>query len=168
MRKFMKHWSSSIVIAVVLTLFLNTYVARAMKVPTESMEPTIKVNDRLVVNKLFGDKNLERGDIVVFYPPVAAERHIPYVKRLVGMPGDTVEIQGGVLLLNGDPVDEPYLAEKPAYLFGPVTVPEGHYLFLGDNRNVSFDAHLWPTPFVPAEDVIGKVVLEIPTHVLGF
>lgn len=160
MLKFMKQWLPSIVIAVVISLFVRTYVAEAMRVPTGSMIPTIQINDRLIVEKMLWMTTLDHGDIVVFTPPVAEDENKRYVKRLIGMPGDTVEIKDGALYRNGAQVNEPYLNERMEYNFGPVTVPEDHYFFLGDNRNISYDAHLWDTPFVSKDKLIGKVIAD--------
>ncbi|CAM4483398.1 signal peptidase I [Paenibacillus typhae] len=161
MKKFLKQWLPSIALGVILSLFIRSYVAEAMRVPTDSMVPTIEVNDRLFVEKLLWLTTLEHGDIVVFYPPVPGEEEKRYVKRLIGLPGDTIEIKEGVLYRNGSKVDEPYLKESMTYTFGPVTVPDEHYFFLGDNRNVSYDAHLWPTPFVAKEQLVGKVLADV-------
>ncbi|MRN52673.1 signal peptidase I [Paenibacillus monticola] len=160
MLKYAKQWVPSIVIAVVISLFVRTYVAEAMKVPTGSMIPTIQINDRLIVEKMLWMTTLEHGDIVVFNPPVAGDEDKRYVKRLIGLPGDTIEIKDGSLYRNDQVIDEPYLQEKMNYTFGPITVPADHYFFLGDNRNISYDAHLWDTPFVDKDKLIGKVVLE--------
>jgi signal peptidase I len=161
MWKIMRQWLPSLTIAIVVALILNTYVAQAMRVPTGSMIPTIEVNDHLIVEKMLWLTTLKRGDIVVFYPPFG---DLKYVKRLIGLPGDLIEINNGELYRNHELVDEPYINEKMDYSFGPVTVPEGNYFFLGDNRNVSYDAHLWEQPFVPKADLIGKVLIDIPTH----
>lgn len=160
MKKFLVQWVPSIIIGVVLSLFIRTYVAEAMRVPTDSMVPTIDINDRLVVEKMLWLTTLKHGDIVVFTPPIedAPKR---YVKRLIGMPGDTVEIKDGALYRNGEKIEESYLKETMNYTFGPVTVPADHYFFLGDNRNVSYDAHLWPTPFVAKDKLIGKMLVDI-------
>lgn len=160
MLKYAKQWVPSIVIAVVISLFVRTYVAEAMKVPTGSMIPTIQINDRLIVEKMLWMTTLEHGDIVVFNPPVAGDENKRYVKRLIGLPGDTIEIKDGKLYRNDEVIDEPYLQEKMNYTFGPITVPADHYFFLGDNRNISYDAHLWDTPFVDKDKLIGKVVME--------
>ncbi|MNC15400.1 Signal peptidase I T [compost metagenome] len=160
MLKFMKQWLPSIMIAVVISLFVRTYVAEAMRVPTGSMIPTIQINDRLIVEKMLWMTTLEHGDIVVFTPPVAGDENKRYVKRLMGLPGDTLEIKDGALYRNGAKVNEPYLNEQMDYTFGPVTVPADHYFFLGDNRNISYDAHLWDTPFVSKDKLIGKVIAE--------
>jgi signal peptidase I len=160
MYRFCKQWLPSVVIAVILSLCIRTYVAEAMKVPTGSMIPTIQINDRLIVEKMLWMTTLQHGDIVVFKPPVAGDENKRYVKRLIGLPGDTVEIKDGALYRNGLKVDEPYLQETMDYAFGPITVPADHFFFLGDNRNVSYDAHLWDTPFVAKDKLIGKVIAE--------
>ncbi|MEK5493875.1 signal peptidase I [Paenibacillus sp. FSL R7-0297] len=161
MKKFLRQWVPSIAIGIILSLFIRTYVAEAMRVPTGSMIPTIEINDRLVVDKMLWNSSLKHGDIVVFYPPVAGDEHKRYVKRLIGLPGDEIEIKDGTLYRNNEAVDEPYLQEAMTYTFGPVTVPADHYFFLGDNRNVSFDAHLWSTPFVDKDKLIGKVLFDV-------
>ncbi|WNS45917.1 signal peptidase I [Paenibacillus sp. MMS20-IR301] len=161
MKKFMKQWIPSIAIGIILSLFIRTYVAEAMRVPTGSMIPTIEINDRLVVDKMLWNSTLKHGDIVVFYPPVAGDEHKRYVKRLIGLPGDVIEIKDSKLYRNSVEVTEPYLQEAMTYTFGPVTVPADHYFFLGDNRNASYDAHLWSTPFVDKDKLIGKVLFDV-------
>jgi signal peptidase I len=163
-----KEWGPSLLIAIVITFFCNTYVVQAMKVPTDSMVPTIQINDRLIVEKLKTFTDFKFGDIIVFWPPIAGNKD-RYVKRLIGLPGDTIEIKDGALFRNGEKVDEPYVTSKMTYTFPKVTVPAGHYLFLGDNRNISYDAHLWKmTPFVAEKDIIGKaVLLYYPLNHLG-
>jgi len=161
MKKTLKTYLPSIIIAVVVSLFIRTYVAEAMKVPTGSMIPTIEINDRLFVEKVMWMTKLEHGDIVVFHSPVEPKK---YVKRLIGLPGDVIEIKEGHLYRNQEQVNEPYIRDTMNYNYGPVTVPEDEYFFLGDNRNESYDSHLWPVPFVKKDQVIGKVWFEIPTH----
>ncbi|CAM4453233.1 signal peptidase I [Paenibacillus tarimensis] len=165
MKKFLKEWVPVLALALILSLTIRSYVAEAMEVPTGSMLPTIQIHDRLVVEKLPWDVKLSFQDIVVFYPPVANEDK-RYVKRLIGLPGDTIEVKDGTLYRNGTAVEEPYIMEPMQYTFGPVEVPEDHYLFLGDNRNDSFDSHLWDTPFVSRDALVGKVLFDIPTHLL--
>jgi signal peptidase I len=155
-----KEWGPSLLIAIVISFLFNTYVAQAMKVPTESMVPTIQVDDRLIVEKMKAFTDFKFGDIVVFWPPIADNSN-RYVKRLIGLPGDTVEIKDGALYRNGKKVNEPYIMQKMTYTFAKVTVPAGHYFFLGDNRNLSYDSHLWEkTPFVAEKEIIGKVILR--------
>ncbi|WP_241243130.1 signal peptidase I [Paenibacillus whitsoniae] len=165
--KFAKEWVPSIAFAILLALVINTYVAQAMTVPTGSMLPTIQLKDEIIVEKMKPLTDFEFGDIVVFWPPLEGNKD-RYVKRLIGLPGDTIEIRNGTLYRNGQAVDEPYVKDKMTYTFGPIAVPAGNYFFLGDNRNDSYDAHLWPTPFVPEKDIIGKAVFRLfPLNHLG-
>lgn len=159
LKRIIKDWLPSVVIAVVISLFFHTYVAQAVKVPTGSMMPTIQIDDRLVVEKMVALTTFDYGDLVVFHPPVE-DKDARYVKRLIGFGGDTIEVRDGKLLRNGKVIEEPYIKEQMKYSFGPVQVPEGHYLFLGDNRNKSYDSHMWPTPFVPEKDIVGKVLFR--------
>lgn len=164
--KIIKEWGLSLLIAIVASLTIRTFVAEAMVVPTGSMLPTIQINDRLIVEKIEWMDDYEFGDIVVFYPPVPEKVDEKYVKRLIGTPGDVIEIKNGTLIRNGEKVSETYLNEPIRYEYGPITVPENKYFFLGDNRNESFDSHSWTTPFVDKERLIGKAVLKIPTHLI--
>ncbi|TVX96320.1 signal peptidase I [Cohnella terricola] len=166
MKKFIKQWIPSFAIALLLSLFIKTYVADAMRVPTGSMIPTIQIHDRIVVGKMMWMTKLDHGDIVVFHPPVAGETNSRFVKRLIGLPGDVIEIKDGVLFRNQEKIDEPYIKEKMNYSYGPTQVPDNSYFFLGDNRNLSFDSHAWETPFVDRDQLIGKVIFDIPTHLL--
>lgn len=157
---FLKEWVPTLTIAIVISASFNTYVAQGMRVPTGSMLPTIQINDRIFVEKIQPVSNYEFGDIVVFWPPIAGNKD-RYVKRLIGLPGDTIEIKDGFLYRNGEKVEEPYIEEKIKYTFHQVTVPEDHYFLLGDNRNESFDSHSWKeTPFVAEEDIIGKAIFR--------
>lgn len=129
---------------VVLWLLITLFVGQARAIPSGSMEPTIQIGDRVWTDKLFLRFNpIERGDIVVFDPPPPVVSEYPYIKRVIGLPGETVEIREGQVLVNGEPLTEPYIAEAPRYHFGPVEIPEGQYLVLGDNRNWSNDSHEW-------------------------
>ncbi|MBX2862819.1 MAG: signal peptidase I, partial [Leptolyngbyaceae cyanobacterium MAG.088] len=133
-------------LSVVLALGIRQFVAEARYIPTGSMEPTLQVNDRLVVEKISYRLNSpKRGDIVVFWPP---EELIPpgqqrnaFIKRVVGLPGDTVEVINGTVLINNAPMDERYIKAPPNYQWGPETVPDESYIVFGDNRNNSVDSH---------------------------
>ncbi|MEO3945506.1 signal peptidase I [Gorillibacterium sp. CAU 1737] len=154
-------WKSLLLCFVAAVLFgigVKTYVAEGIVVPTGSMLPTIQENDRFLIEKLVPLTRFEFGDIVVFYPPVPEKEKERFIKRLIGLPGDTIEVKEGSLYRNGEQWNEPYLQEEMTYTFGPVTVPSGHYFMLGDNRNISYDSHLWEDPFVPRDQLIGKVV----------
>lgn len=157
--RFIKEWGPSLLIAVVISLTLRIFIIEAVNVPTESMFPTMGVNDKFLLNKVINKEKLEFGDIVVFDPPVESEYN--YVKRLIGKEGDTIEIKDGYLYINNERIEENYLAEEMRYEFGPVTVPENKYFFLGDNRNYSYDSHLWETtPFVDESAIVGKIVVR--------
>jgi signal peptidase I len=161
-----REYFESILVAVVLALFVRTFVFQAFKIPTGSMKPNLLVGDHLLVNKfifaptafgleraLLPMRPIERGDIVVFKYPEEPERD--FIKRVIGLPGDTLELQNQTILINGQPLNEPYAH----YLFppaaegqmegdlrrkyGPVTVPDGHYFMMGDNRDDSQDSRFW-------------------------
>ena len=144
--------------------FVRPVVASPYRIPTPSMVPTIEVQDRILVNKLAYDLHVpERGDIVFFENQEGGRT--PLVKRVVGLPGDRIEIRDGRLLLNGERQEEPYAADKPCApelsptcSFGPVTVPEGHVFVIGDNRPHSIDSRFFGP--VPEEDLIGEALFR--------
>jgi len=150
-----KEWVSTILIAIVLVIIIRTFLLDSRVVPSSSMEPSILPNDRLFVEKishrLFG---LERGDVIVFEPPEGSEFQDDMIKRLIALPGDTVEIKDGKLYLNGEPQEEPYLKEPVNYEMPKQVVPEGKIFVLGDNRNRSLDSHAWG--FADIDSVKGK------------
>ncbi|MEA5450670.1 signal peptidase I [Leptolyngbya sp. CCNP1308] len=154
-------------LSVLLALGIRTFVAEARYIPSGSMLPTLEINDRLIIDKVsydFGDP--QRGDIVVFRPPDALGQDEAFIKRLIGLPGDVIEVKDGQLYVNNEPQTEPYIAAKPDYQYGPVTVPDDAYLVLGDNRNKSFDSHFWG--FLPADHLIGRAVFRFwPPNRLG-
>jgi signal peptidase I len=157
-------------LSAILAMGIRHFVAEARYIPSGSMLPTLQINDRLIVDKLmyrFSDP--QRGDIVVFSPTDALEKQNfkdAFIKRTIGLPGETVEVKGGTVYINGTPLREQYLDEKPSYHYGPVTVPEGQYLVLGDNRNNSYDSHYWG--FVPRENIIGRAVIRFwPLNRIG-
>lgn len=166
MKRFLRQWVPTFIIAIVASLVVRTYIVEAMVVPSGSMLPTIQIHDRVVVEKVMPLTSLHHGDIIVFRPPVQVEGYERFVKRLIGLPGDLIEVKEGFLFRNNEKVYEGYIKERMSYDFGPVSVPEGKYFFLGDNRNDSFDSHAWETPFVEKKALIGKVILNIPTHYL--
>lgn len=149
---------------------IRPFIIQAYYVPSGSMHYTLMENDRLLVNKLsYRYGGLRPRDIVVFRPPDYVYEPAPFsrkredfIKRLMGLPGDTVEVRDHRLFINGHTVEEPYLAERYIeYAWGPVTVPEGHVLVFGDNRNNSNDSSKWtlngkPAPFLPVENIRGR------------
>jgi len=155
-KNILKETLSTIAIALVLTLVIKVFLIDNRVIPTSSMYPTIYIGDMVLVNKaVYNFHPPERKDIIVFRPPaVIGEKDL--IKRVIGLPGDTVEIKNQQVFINGKVLEENYLNENPQYLFGPVTVPEGHLFVLGDNRNQSFDSHQWPDPFLDISSVKGK------------
>jgi signal peptidase I len=178
---------------VVIAIFVITFIVQAFQIPSESMENTLLVGDYLLVNKLcyggqgLGDhlmpyQKIARGDIIVFHYPVDPQQH--FVKRVIGVPGDHLRMVAKKVLINGKPLDEPYVRflEPPNNLFrdnfprtdipaiglegkwwlemrklvedGQLIVPEGHYFVMGDNRDDSQDSRYWG--FVPRENIIGR------------
>ncbi|NEQ32176.1 MAG: signal peptidase I [Leptolyngbya sp. SIO4C5] len=159
-------------LSIVLALGIRHFVAEARYIPSGSMEPTLQINDRLVVEKISYHFNQpDRGDIVVFWPPdnlfPAGGRRDAFIKRIIGLPGDTVEVSGGQVFVNEQALAEDYIKAPPNYQWGPETVPPEQYLVLGDNRNSSFDSHSWG--FVPQENIIGRAVVRFwpPSRVGG-
>jgi signal peptidase I len=155
-------WLKIIVTAALIAFVLNTFIIANSKVPSGSMENTIMTGDHVIGSRLsyrFSDP--ERGDIVIFRFP--DNEKIYYVKRIIGMPGDTVDIIDGKVYLNGseEPLDEPYIRE-PMVPEAPMhfEVPEGCYFMLGDNRNYSMDARRWENTYVKREKIIAKVLFR--------
>ena len=149
-----------------LSLFLafgiRTFIAEARYIPSGSMLPTLQINDRLIIDKISYDfSNPKRGDIVVFNPTKTLEAenfHVAFIKRVIGLPGDKVEVKNGKVYVNNLPIKENYLEARPDYQWGPVVVPVNSYLVLGDNRNDSYDSHYWG--FVPRQNIIGKAMFR--------
>ena len=145
----------TILLAVLLSLAIRTYVAEARWIPSESMLPTLRIGDHLIIEKIsykFGA--IDRGDIVVFKAPPASHLEEVMIKRVIALPGETVSIKDGVVYINGNPLEEPYELEKPREDFEPVTVPENSIFVMGDNRNNSFDSRFWGV--LEKDLVIGK------------
>lgn len=153
-------WIIVLVTAFGLAYFITNYVIVKAVVPTGSMESTIMTDDKIIGNRiayLFSEP--KRGDIIIFkYPDDETEN---YVKRIIGLPGDKVEIIQGKVYINdsAEPLEEPYLNEgpNPQDYYGPYLVPEGCYFVMGDNRNQSLDARFWVNTYVAKEKIIGKV-----------
>lgn len=146
-----------LLVAVVLVFGGLAAVAKPYKIPTGSMEPTIQVNDRILANRLvYRFKDIERGDVIVFDPPAVpgVDTSTPYVKRVVGLPGDTIEVRDGKTLVNGEEFIVDQVTERPYYSRSEETVPEGMLFVLGDNRNSSQDSHIWG--YLPTDNVIGR------------
>ena len=154
-------WVIPFVIALAVAMFLKNYIIINADVPTGSMENTIMPGDRLIGNRLaYRSKSPERGDIVIFRYPDNEEEL--YVKRVIGLPGDTIDIEDGKIYINGsaEPLQEDYLKEEWTVATGPYTfeVPEGSYFMMGDNRNDSWDARYWSNTYVTKDKILGKAL----------
>ena len=124
-----KEWVMTILTAVVLVIIIRAFILDSRIVPTPSMVPTIQCGDRLFVEKITHRFwGLERGEVIVFVPPKQSQLTDDLIKRLIGLPGDIIEIKDGTLYINNEPQEEPYLAESIQYEYGPVKVPEGKNL----------------------------------------
>lgn len=163
LKKEIWEWIKIIVAAAAIALFLNTCLIANSRVPSGSMETTIMTGDRIIGSRLayqFGGKP-ERGDIVIFdHKTGPGNGKTRLVKRVIGLPGETVEIRDNQVLIDGTVLEESYLPEameSDDYFF---EVPEDCYLMLGDNRNHSADARFWPDPYVHKKELIAKVLIR--------
>ena len=150
----------SLLLWLLVALLLRWLVVEPRWIPSGSMLPTLQLQDRILVEKVRPHlgRNFKPGTVVVFHPPAQLveagyDPSSALIKRVMAGPGDRVEILGGRLLRNGIPVDPDWGAEPMDYQFGPVVVPPGHLLVLGDNRNASLDSHVWGP--LPRQEVIG-------------
>jgi signal peptidase I len=180
-----REYLESIIVAVILALFIRTFAVQAFKIPTGSMKENLLIGDHLLVNKLvyspsfgsiedrvMGKRPIQRGDVVVFKFPEDPTRD--FIKRVIGLPGETVEIRNKQVFVDGKPLVEPYVhfleqplrPDDPEYglrsdsirdNWGPQAVPAGQLLVLGDNRDNSRDSRFWG--FLPKDQVKGRALL---------
>jgi signal peptidase I len=177
-----REYFESIVIAVILALFIRTFVVQAFKIPTGSMEPNLLIGDHLLVNKfvfaptvsggeraLLPIRDVRRGDVVVFKYPEDPERD--FIKRVIGLPGETIELKNHRIHINGVPLDEPYAHYLPRGAggvaettsddvrenYGPAVVPAGAVFAMGDNRDNSQDSRYWG--FLPVQNIKGRALM---------
>lgn len=182
---FLRELPVLLLIAFVLAFLLRTFVVQVFYIPSSSMEPTLEINDRMVVEKItYRFTDPERGDIAVFegeelgavpggqnglqrvirgvgqFIGIVPASARDFVKRVIGLPGDEIVIEDGVVFVNGEALDEPYVVYDDTSNYGPVTVPEGHLFFLGDNRPNSSDSRR-SLGFVPSEQLVGRAAVVI-------
>ena len=146
-------------IVLAVTFLIITFVGQRTHVSGESMENTLDDGDQLIVDKItYRFQDPERFDIIVF--PFHYKENTYYIKRIIGLPGETVEVKDGKVYINGSdtPLDEPYLPEPMEGSYGPYEVPEGCYFMMGDNRNNSLDARFWDNKFVAKNKIVAKVL----------
>ena len=177
-KTIIKEYTKAIFIAIIIALFIRTFIVQAFKIPSGSMIPTLQIGDWLLVNKfiygikipltrkiLIPIKEPQRGDIVVFIYPM--DRTKDFIKRVIGVAGDVIEIRNKKIYINGSPFDDTYgvftdslilpRSMQPRDNFGPVKVPEGHIFAMGDNRDNSYDGRFWG--FVNLKDVVGRAFI---------
>ncbi|MDX2100443.1 MAG: signal peptidase I [Leptolyngbyaceae cyanobacterium bins.59] len=153
-----------LIIALTLALFIRFFIAEPRFIPSDSMFPTLEVGDRLVVEKVsYRFHSPQAGDIVVFDPPPLLQRQgysrdQAFIKRVIGLAGQTIRVHQGKVYVDGTPLSENYIAESPTYEWGPATVPEAQIFVMGDNRNNSNDSHIWG--FLPIQNIIGRAWLR--------
>lgn len=174
----LQEYIEAIILAILIAFFIRTFVIQAYKIPSGSMKPTLQIGDHILVTKFNYGVKLplirstvipvgapRRGDIVVFIYPEDPSKD--FIKRLIGLPGDTIEVRDKKILVNGLPwkdahgvnVDSLIIpgSVQPRDNFGPVKVPEGSLFVMGDNRDESYDSRFWG--FVPMKDVLGKALI---------
>ncbi len=167
----------SILVAVLLVFcLLRPFVIQAFYIPSGSMLPTLRAGDRILVNKfVYFFRQPKPGEIIVFNaPPAASQTNKDFIKRVVGAPGNSLCVHDGALYRDGQRIEEPYIAEKPNYTWPSpgkcITVPEGAFVMMGDNRNDSNDSHRWgywspatgkweARPYVPRANILGRAMV---------
>lgn len=154
-------WLIAILAAVAIALFVDNFLIVNAQIPSGSMENTIMTGDRVVGNRLsYLTKNPERYDVIIFkYPDDESQL---FIKRIIGLPGETVEIRDGHIYIDGssEPLEDVETKEYMVGNYGPYTVPEGCYFVMGDNRNDSKDSRYWINPYVSKDKILGKAVFR--------
>ena len=148
---------------------MQSTMVEARVIPTGSMLPTIQLQYRVFIDKIFYKlSDIKRGDIIVFKPPSSQDSEgEKWLKRVIGLPGEVVEIKGGKVYIDNVALYESYILEEPDYQLGPIEIPEDSYLVLGDNRNNSLDSHYWGV--LPADNIVGRVFIRYwPLPQFGF
>jgi len=152
-------YAKTLAVAGMLAAFIIAFIGQSFVVYGDSMEPTLHNGERLVIDKVtYKFREPIRGEIVVFEPEIASEH--PFIKRIMGLPGDTVEVRQYKLYINGSPVEEEYILNRMYGQYEQQTVPAGQYFVMGDNRNNSLDSRYTEVGFVPEEKVIGRAVVR--------
>lgn len=161
-----------VAIAIAIAVVVRCFIAEPRFIPSNSMDPTLHIGDRLLIEKVsYRFHPPHYGDIVVFEPPpqlqaIGYRPEQAFIKRVMGLPGDILAVHQGQLYRNDRPLAEPYILASPAYEMAPVTVPNDALFVMGDNRNDSNDSHIWG--FLPMENVIGHATLRFwPPDDLG-
>lgn len=181
-RKKIDETAKTLIISLLIAMGARVAIAEPRNIPSESMLPTLKVKDRLVIEKISRFAGIKRGEIVVFYPPFLEKEktgilskvsgilslpdHTAYIKRTIGLPGETIEIKNGFVYIDGKILKEDYIKEPPFYNMEAVKIPDDSIFVLGDNRNNSADSHVWGA--LPTKYIVGKAFLNFwPPERLG-
>ncbi len=160
MKRVIRDILVTLILAVVISFSIQATVQSSPVIGASMKDSLQKSGQRLLISKVvYYFHEPEQGDIIVFHPPHKPKDTIPYIKRIIGLPSDTIEIKEGVVYINGSPLDEPYVKYSADYTISKVKIPENEYFVLGDNRPVSDDSHYGWT--VKREDIIGKAWLSI-------
>lgn len=176
-RSTIREYVEAFGMAILLALFIRTFLVQAFKIPSGSMLPTLQIGDHLLVNKLLYGLRIpimgkrvfqvftpELNDVIVFVFP--EDRSKDFIKRVKAVAGETIEVRNKVVYINGEKIDDPYAFYAPDARvmpgsirdnFGPLVVPEGHVFVMGDNRDHSHDSRFWGT--VPIDDILGKAFI---------
>ena len=164
-KKWLWDWSETIVVALALALIIRAFFLQVFWIPSGSMEPGLKLYDRLVVNKfIYHFKEPRRMDVIVFKYPKDTSKD--FIKRIVGLPGEKLMVRNGVIHINGQPIEENHPMNKDLSDFGPVEIPADSYFAMGDNRPYSADSRIWG--FVPRKNIYGPAFIKIwPIWQLG-
>lgn len=160
----LKDWIIPIISAIGIVFLMNRFLFFNVYVPTESMFPTIKPDDKMVVRRIYNTNNIKRGNIIVFYSDELSET---LIKRVIGLPGDHIVIHDGIVNVNGEDIKEDYVKNNMKY-DGNFDVPENKFLFLGDNRSNSADSRVWINSYIDKDSIKGKAVFRFyPFYRLG-
>lgn len=158
-KSIVREYVEATVTAVALALFIMAFIARSFSVEGSSMVPTLHNGERVLVDEIsYRLVEPARGEIIVFRLPANPRER--YIKRIIGLPGDTVEIRDGHVVVNGEPLNEDYLSEPIYGDFGPYRVPENSYFVLGDNRNNSEDSRFRRVGYVPRRYIVGRAIFR--------
>ncbi|NQU17914.1 MAG: signal peptidase I [Candidatus Saganbacteria bacterium] len=160
-------WVETIVVALILALIIRALFVQVFWIPSASMEPTLNIHDRIVVNKfIYRFQDPKRFDVIVFRFP-SKETKKDFIKRVVGLPGETIEVKAGEIFINDKKIPENHGMNADYSYFGPAKIPADSYFCMGDNRPNSADSRVWG--FVPHKNIHGPAFLKIwPIWQLGF
>jgi len=164
-KSVLREYSEAILIALVFAIFIRTFIVQAFRIPSGSMETTLLVGDQILVDKIvYKFREPQRGEIIVFKYPEDPSRD--FIKRVIGLPGETIELRNRVVYINGKPLQDngyarhdgdDYFPRRPRDNFGPVVVPQGKLFMMGDNRENSMDSRWWG--FLSESEVLGRAFI---------